>query len=234
MNVADAGQVTRLRHVREHVIPIPRGPVRELVLPLDDALEVHAPDLVFIGRESEGLERDGNLGRPARVREHGRRGPLFVPVGGQERPLVSDERVEARAAWVDAKQECVAVIVVRIEDHREGVVGVERVVSPQLRGPDLGRHAVGQRDTDVEVRVVVDDSHIGGFGGDVAFARFLLPKLGNRLSHTGSLSRPSTTGPTATRVPCAVGGTASCACAGVLTHSRRATTAATGLPRRVN
>ena len=179
LDVGEAAQVTGLRDVLEPVVPAPAGPIGHLVAALDHPLEVQPPRLRRGAGEAQDLEGDGDLHRPAGVGEHRGGGPLLVPVGVVEARFVAHQRVEARAARVDAEDEGVAVVVIGVEQHREGVVAVERVVAPQLRRADVGGHAVVEHGADVEIRLIVGNANGGALARVAALVWLTLLEAGD-------------------------------------------------------
>ncbi len=160
----------RDRHLREE---------RQLVLPPHHATEVDAPfGAAFL--EAHRAEGNDELRRPAAL-EVGRADvDQAVPVVA--RLLVGDLPVEQARLGVHRKPVAVAVVVERVEEHRDVIVVVHvRRVAPHVARHAPGRVGLPHARADVDVPVVEEHPHLRLVGGGLAFVGLLLDEVAGAL-----------------------------------------------------
>ena len=156
-------QEARLREVREPNVLTGRGPAILLLLPLDLALHVEAPGVLF-RLEAQGLEGDRELGRPALVGATRRRVPDSVPVVGRSLLVIGDLPVAARSRRVHLEEEAVAPVEEGIEHDGDVVVDLEQRVAGELRRDNGSCLAVVADDAQVQVVRIEKDPDLGVLG----------------------------------------------------------------------
>ena len=85
-----------------------------------------------------------------------------------------------RPSGIGAEDEAVLTIVKRVEDHLERVHVAHAGVSTRVADDDLRRIGVVADRSDVQVEVVVQDTHFRQFGCGLSFERFRLNKIRQR------------------------------------------------------
>ena len=154
-----------LRNLEKVKIAVPGSPVGGFILSFDDALEIDSPNLVLGAGEAKNLERNGDLGGPAGFSDGGGNGPILVPLGENPEGLIADQGVEARSTRIHAEQECVAMVMIAVQDDGEAVVARQLIVPPQLAGANQRGLAVQEFHANVQESFVVENPDTRGFGG---------------------------------------------------------------------
>ena len=187
----EAGEQACLGEVGDpHVLPR-RGPAVLLLLPLDLSLDVQAPG--GLSRlEAEGLEGNGQLGRPPALGPEGRRIPDPVPVVGRVLLVVRDLPVASRPRRVDLEEEAVALVEEGVHQDGDRVVDLQHRVTGELGGHDGPGLAVVADDAQVEVVRVVEHADLGLFRGGLPLVGYTLDEgADGRGQGPGSLVEPS-------------------------------------------
>ena len=157
-------QVTTLRDVAKVEAAAVVAPVDLFVGTPNLAVEIDAPDM-RTGVEPQRLEGDLHLRLPAIRRDSGGSLPFLVPAGVNV-ALPLHRRVVLGAERVDTEQKTVAVIVERVEQHRDAIVGLQTTVAAQVGGDDAVGLVVVHHEAQIEVAIVEQDAHLGAMCGN--------------------------------------------------------------------
>ena len=150
------------------------------------AHEVDAPGLNSSIAELQGLERDGDLRRPARLYDAGGNVPHAVPVGVGLLPLVERLIVVFGRHRIRLERVAVAAIVERVQDGGDGIDGARVVVTGQVADDELVRLVVVGLDADIQVLVVVENPDLGIESGGLPLPGLSLDEV---LGHRGCPGR---------------------------------------------
>ena len=176
----------------------------ELAFVLDRPRKIQPPDLRR-WTVAQGAERDGELGRPARIVHVRLHFPRAVPIDVHARPgagrtpaastgpsgrpasnrltLVAHLRVVLNADRVRSEDEPVLLVVIGVENHLKRILARQRGIAPRV-GRDKLRHVcVETCDADIEHGRRVQQAHLGLFRRGLAFRRLDLDEVvdGRRL-----------------------------------------------------
>ena len=157
-----------------------RRPVVDLVFPANPPAEIDAPDAAAAALESQRLERNSDLGRPAVGSGPRGDGPYGIPARVHLAAFVGNLRVGFRAERVDGEDVAIAPIGEGVEDHLEAVLLAGREILSNVVDDDAARRGIAAEHADVERVAVEGDAHFGRFGGRLALMRLGLHEVGGR------------------------------------------------------
>ena len=163
------------------VRPRNEGQVRVLVLPLDRAANIDAPDLIPPSLVPERLERNGYLHNPALLERRSLHVPDRVPVPIDRLALVTELLVSERPERIRLEHEAIPAVVERVEHHRDALVLVDaEIVPPHFVDDHPLRVAVPAAHADVDVPVVEKNPGLGFLRSGLALVGHLLDEVADR------------------------------------------------------
>ena len=170
----DAREPGELGEVRDEPVLLlgHPGEMVLLVLALDHPLEIDAPDMDIPSLETELVEGDADLDRPAQVVDAG--GALPDPVPGRVQIFIVEEgAVLDRTEGIDPEVVSAPAVVIGVEADVEPV-GFDGLVAAAETADDLAGLGVGEPGGDIEIVAVEGDPDGRGLARGLSVLRIAL------------------------------------------------------------